>query len=341
MNSSIESVDKIIAFYHESDPNVTNDNMINNYDDTNESVKLTYELRNLGYQVHTLDIYEKQSIIPDICIFFDIPKKSINQFINTEKTKSIVLLREVDFVHKINYDTKRHKEFNLILTYDDSLLKQNGKYLFYPSTRFVKSNQLNVNNLIDRKLCTLINSNLTSNLKGELYSHRVKAIRWFEKNHLNEFDLWGYGWDTYKLTMRSRTIFSSKLLAKKRISYQGMADDKLETLSKYKFSICFENTSTVKDYITEKIFDCFLSQNVPIYWGATNISEIVPKECFVDFRDFDSYDELYSYIKNMSDDKYIEYISAINLFLSSDSAYKYTIDNWVAVVKNAIFKLEK
>ena len=43
----------------------------------------------------------------------------------------------------------------------------------------------------------------------------------------------------------------------------------------------------------------------------------------------------------MSDDKYTEYIDAINLFLNSETAYKYTIDNWVAVVKNAIFQLDK
>ena len=330
-----------IAFYNQSDQNVINDNMINNYDDTNEYVKLTNELSALGYKVHTLDIYKKNNEVPTICIFLDTPSFNINKVIDTNKTKSIVLLREAKMINSFNYDTQRHEEFDLILTYSDYLLRQNKKYLFYPSTRFVLSNKIDVKDLINRKLCTLINSNLSSSSKGELYSHRVKAVKWFEENHLDDFDLWGYGWDTYKLKIRNRTVFSSKLLSKKRISYQGIADDKLETMSQYKFSICFENTSIVEDYITEKIFDSFLAQNVPIYWGATNISEIIPKECFVDFRDFDSYEDLYSYIKNMSDDKYIEYIDAINLFLCSDSAYKYTIDNWVAVVKNAIFKLEK
>lgn len=61
----------------------------------------------------------------------------------------------------------------------------------------------------------MINSNLISNVNGELYSHRVKAIKWFEENHIEDFNLWGYGWDTYKFTIRNRTIFSSKLLAKK------------------------------------------------------------------------------------------------------------------------------
>jgi len=332
-------MNKKIAFYHESDSNVIIDNLIDNYDDTNEYVNLTNKLKDLGYQVHTLDILEKQNIFPDICIFSDIPKRNINKIINIKITKSIVLLREADMISSLNYDTKRHNEFDLILTWKNNFI-DNEKYFFYPSTRFVYENKVEVQNLLDRKLCTLINSNLSSNIEGELYSHRVKAIKWFEENHLDDFDLWGYGWDEYRFRLRGRTIFKSKLFAKKRMSYKGMAKDKLITLSEYKFSICFENTSTVSDYITEKIFDSFLAQNIPIYWGATNISEIIPKECFIDFREFESYDELYSYIKNMSDDRYIKYIGAINLFLSSDSAYKYTIDNWVDVVKNAIFRLD-
>jgi hypothetical protein len=328
-----------IAFYHESDPNVMNDNLIDNYDDTNEYVNFTNKLRDLSCQVHTLDVFQKQKMSPDICIFLDIPKKSINIIINTKVTKSVVLLREADMISNMNYDKKRHNKFDLILTWKNNLI-DNKKYFFYPSTRFVYKNKVKVQNLLDRKLCTLINSNLSSNIEGELYSYRVKAIEWFEKNYLDDFDLWGYGWDKYRVQLRGRTLFKSKLFAKKRISYKGMAQDKLITLSQYKFSICFENTSTISDYITEKIFDSFLAQNIPIYWGATNIEDIIPKECFIDFREFRSYDKLYSFIKNMDDKTYMSYIDAINTFLNSKEAYKYSIDNWVEVVQNAIFRLD-
>lgn len=85
----------------------------------------------------------------------------------------------------------------------------------------------------------------------------------------------------------------------------------------------------------------FLAKNIPIYWGATNISEIVSKEYFIDFRDFDSYEELYLFIKNMEDDVYLGYINAINKLLNSESICRYTLENWVKGIKNAIFKLEK
>jgi hypothetical protein len=56
--------------------------------------------------------------------------------------------------------------------------------------------------------------------------------------------------------------------------------DKWDGIAPYKYSIAIENTSK-KDYWTEKISDCFLSFTVPIYFGATNISEYFPKESFI------------------------------------------------------------
>ena len=112
-------------------------------------------------------------------------------------------------------------------------------------------------------------------------------------------------------------------------------------MSRYKFTICFENTNNVKDYITEKMFDCFLSGTIPIYWGAPNIDKIIPKECFIDFRKFNDFNKLYRYLKDMGDEEYLKYISSINGFLDSDKSSLFTLDNWVKCVKTAIFKLEE
>jgi len=43
--------------------------------------------------------------------------------------------------------------------------------------------------------------------------------------------------------------------------------DKIQTLSKYQYSLCFENTFT-PGYVTEKIVDSFLGGSMPIYWGG-------------------------------------------------------------------------
>lgn len=51
----------------------------------------------------------------------------------------------------------------------------------------------------------------------------------------------------------------------------------------YKFNLCFENEFTEGNsrYITEKIFNAFAYNTVPIYWGSTYIDNIFNKEAFI------------------------------------------------------------
>lgn len=53
------------------------------------------------------------------------------------------------------------------------------------------------------------------------------------------------------------------------IKYNGLID--------YKFSICIEN-SFEKNFVTEKLYDCFMCNTVPIYCGAPNIFDIFSKK---------------------------------------------------------------
>jgi len=45
-------------------------------------------------------------------------------------------------------------------------------------------------------------------------------------------------------------------------------------ISNYKFMICFENSS-LKHYLTEKLFNAYSNGTIPIYWGCPNIDEYV------------------------------------------------------------------
>lgn len=50
--------------------------------------------------------------------------------------------------------------------------------------------------------------------------------------------------------------------------------DYFSFISKYKFMICFENTS-VPNYFTEKLINAYYNGTIPIYWGCPNISDYV------------------------------------------------------------------
>ena len=327
-----------IAFYAPFDKRIKNDGFLKDFVDLIGYKLLARDLNQLGYEVHSLDVFQRQKIIPNICVFLDIPPVHISELINI-KTKSIALLRESESISRENFDLKRHPEFNLILTWKENLV-DNQKYLSYPSTRIISYVQSKVLSPFDRKLCVLISSNLSSNLPGELYSLRKNIVNWFNINYPIDFDLWGFGWDEYRLILFKRTIFRLKKFSRFIPPlYKGVSLNKLETLSNYKFSICFENTSQVNYYVSEKIFDAFLSQNVPIYYGAPNITEIVPKECYIDFRDFNTFDEMYDFLKNMSPEQYMKYLSSIRNFLNSKKAHKLSMDVWINTLKKSILRL--
>ena len=82
---------------------------------------------------------------------------------------------------------------------------------------------------------------------------------------------------------------------------------KLQVMNKYRWSLCFENCYHHLwswDYITEKIFDCFKAKVVPVYFGCYNIEQIIPKDLYIDDRDFKLYTELSERLKTMSKGEY-------------------------------------
>lgn len=54
----------------------------------------------------------------------------------------------------------------------------------------------------------------------------------------------------------------------------------LNTFNQYKFIICFENSKTL-GYITEKIFNVFLSKSIPIYDGDPEINKFINSKSFI------------------------------------------------------------
>ncbi|MBK9187301.1 MAG: hypothetical protein IPM78_14090 [Moraxellaceae bacterium] len=116
----------------------------------------------------------------------------------------------------------------------------------------------------------------------ELYSERVRAIRWFEKNALHAFDLYGIDWDLPppraglwgKITKRLWRYVSLFFGLKPFTSYRGKVEHKRDVLLNTRYAICYENVRDLSGYITEKIFDCFL-QAAFLCIGAQIISLII------------------------------------------------------------------
>jgi len=68
---------------------------------------------------------------------------------------------------------------------------------------------------------------------------------------------------------------------------------------------------------------------VPVYWGAPDIETYVPKECFVDRRDYAGYSELKSYLKSLTDKDVLTYKENARDYLNSPQFRPFTKDAFV------------
>jgi hypothetical protein len=180
----------------------------------------------------------------------------------------------------------------------------------------------------------------------ELYSERIRAA--VELKKLGDIDLYGYGWDL-SLSQISGNIPAAPfsfpwlyLRHRKTLnsSYKGTVKSKHETLGKYKFCICFEN-AIMPGWITEKIFDCLYVGTVPVYLGAPDIEENVPKECFIDMRNFKDYAGLYNYLKSLSDKDIDSFREAGREFLSSEKFRLFSKERFVDQLEKDLFEVLK
>ncbi len=231
-------------------------------------------------------------------------------FEKVPKEKMVLVMWEPPSVQEELYDPKTQALFGKIFTWDDDLV-DNQKFfkIHYPA---LNPRIPHIVPFEEKKFCVMIARRLASAHPKELYSERKRAIQFFEGKPVGVFDLFGHHWKKKKVK-----------------NYQGPLQNKLEKLKEYKFSICYENTGDVRGYISEKIFDCFTAGVVPIYLGASNVTDYIPEGCFIDKRKFRDYEELYQFLKAMTKEEYQVYLDQAEAFLKSEQAKIFTDEYFI------------
>lgn len=272
-------------------------------------------------------------------IYNEMPK--IVKDISLEKDNYLVIF-ESEVVRPDNWNTENHNYFKKIFTWNDKYVDNKKYFKINFSHKIPDKVEFNIKN--KKKLCTMIVANKFKSHPLELYTERIKTIRWFEQNHPEDFDLYGIGWDKYYfkgiLSRLNRFNVLRKILKPKYPSYKGPIKSKKEIYKKYKFAICYENARNIPGYITEKIFDCFFAGCVPVYWGAPNITDYIPEDTFIDRRNFKTYEELYGYLNNISDREYINYLNAVKNFIKSDKLYPFSAEYFAEKITNEILGVD-
>ena len=291
-------------------------------------LELKKRFKEKGYDLQTSDMLPPHEA--DIVLYNEMPKPFPKV---VESQKSYLMIFETSIIRSDNWNVAKHFFYKKIFTWNDTFV-DGFKYIKFNFPNEVRSTTPGLKGRF--KLLTSISGNKTSTHPLELYSKRLETIRWFEKHHPEDLDYYGIGWEY------SFDIWWQKLLRKlhilrffpknKSICNKGKVEDKISTFKKYRFALCYENGQDIQGYITEKIFDCFFAGTIPIYWGASNITDYIPENCFIDKRNFARDEDLYNLIKNMSDNEVIEYQRNIENFLKSEKMSPFSNESFVSTI---------
>ena len=293
--------------------------------------------------LNTIDFWnEEKATDEDVYVSLNHKKRIIITKIYSQLTNKIyVKIPKLDkFKNKILFQAEppvvtphAYKNIDrLFKIYDEvffSCILNNSKCRYYNFPQTHDSILFNYWENSNRDFLVMINSNKKPcSRHNELYSERIKAMAFFSRT--NEIDLYGFGWN--KLPFFPYWFYKSAL----RRAYKGSVESKYQTLSKYNFAICFENT-ILPGHVTEKIFDCFFVGTIPVYWGAPDIEKYVPKECFIDMRNFKDYGELRAFLKSLTKSEIESYKEKAQKYLSSEQykpfTKKYFAEMFVAAIK--------
>lgn len=298
-------------------------------------VLLKERLGALGYALNTADLATAGGT-----------QFELHQDVQTETQSpfNYLLMLETEFVRPDNGNSANWAKYRKIFTWNDLLVD---------GERFIKVNPPNPIRVhaadgfaVRDRFCCLISSNKTLPVSDprDLYPERVKTIRWFEQHAPKQFDLYGNDWDqpvaARGLLGKVQRRFWRKVgpLIKMRPfpSYRGRVAQKTGVLARTRFSICYENISDVPGYITEKIFDSFFAGCVPVYWGANNILDYMPADCFVDRRQFDDHGALFAFLNGMTEEVFVGYQERIAHYLASDAAFQFGAEFFADTIASTI-----
>ena len=228
------------------------------------------------------------------------------------------------------FDYKYHLNF-LLSEYDIIIDKENPDYLFYSC---FGDEHLRYDRCIRIFYCC---ENIIPDLNLCDYAVSFSEIQCGDRTLTNRL----YGWqnnyhpdlDTEKLLNRKfcNFVYSNNWCADpfrekifnalskyKRVDAGGTflnnigekVKDKHLFLKEYKFTLAIENSSQ-PGYVTEKIFDPFRAQSLPIYWGSPSISSNIRSNSFVNLMDFSTIEEMVEEIIRLDNDDaaYLEKIT--------------------------------
>lgn len=292
-----------------------------------------------GIELHTAD-----RVDDDECAF----ELHINAQRRLSGRPAYALLYEDPLIRPINANRAHLQGYRLAFTSNEELV--DGRHILkldYPNDLTPTEP---MPGWAERPLgCVLIAANkaLRRPSPRNLHQRRVDMARCFEAHAPAMFALYGRGWDqpavrpgAWGRAVKRLNEWKARLHAGRPAfpSWRGPVHDKAEVLRQARFAIAFENVEGSPGYITEKIFDCFVSGCVPVYLGTPGAADSIPKACYIDARQFDSDPALVEYLRDMDEPRFAAHQAAIRAYLASEAAQRFSSETFTRTLVDAIAK---
>lgn len=261
-----------------------------------------------------------------------------------------LLIQEPPVYAPETWDKRFHEKFDYVFTFDETLV-DNKKYFYYSfavDTEYFSIPDIVTEEEFHNRTLAVNVSNAVQRQSNPAFPYcthfrRYNTIKWYGQHHPEDFGFYSgtflkrdyyFGFRGVRLVknLLPKTAFDSLAVFVQKDLIRVFKGEltplgKFEVIKNYNFYYCYENTTNINGYISEKIFDCFYSGIVPIYWGAPNIKELIPYDCFIDGRDFSGEADVYLYIKSMDYERYKKYLTEANRFLESPEMERFTVES--------------
>jgi hypothetical protein len=312
--------------------------------------------KGLELEVQSINKPEDSEVI--ICLN---ETKYFKRYKRREKNQHIFLILTEPPVYNLeDWAEERHVFFDKVFTYDPKLVERDPEkyiHIYFP-INFFSNPSASIPGLSDfqnKILASLIAGAFTITkpaLKNNsLLFERFKVLKWYNQNDPDMLHFYARVHPIKRFEhFRGASILNkfiphltkriAKFLFERMIAgvYKGAIPALLknEVMGRYRFNYCLENSHSINGLISEKIFDCFYAGTVPVYYGAPDIADHIPGNCFILYSDFKNLRGLNDFLKQMNYDTYVKYLVNAANFLNSPKADVFRTTHFTKKIYSAI-----
>jgi len=296
-----------------------------------------------GVDVVTLDTVDFRDSNVKYVLYFDFNWRCVRSdpfWARVPREKLALILIEPPNINPSLYFVPWLRDrFATVFTWDLNLLSKNPSYT-----------QINVPvgaepaNYLDNPFCDIsfsdkrflvaVSRNRWSYMPQSTYPIRKRAYRYFERACPSRFDLYGQGWN--QPCGSFERWFGCPVFESWRGEIENSWDAKVRKLAEYRFALCFENNAAAPGYISEKMLDCLCARCVPVYYGSKGTENRIPRDAWIDLRDFRNFSDLHLFLDGIDEVAYAKYMRAVELFMASDQLAFFSTNHLFGVIADRL-----